>query len=39
MVQNFNAKKLNPNSYGLLKLKNWGVMPTTIRLMDFNLVQ
>jgi hypothetical protein len=23
-------------SCGLLKLKNWGVMPTTIRLMDFN---
>jgi hypothetical protein len=32
-------KSWKPKSYGLLKLKNKGVMPTTIRLMDFNLVQ
>jgi hypothetical protein len=30
----FNVKNINPKSYGLLKLKNWGVMPTAICFND-----
>jgi hypothetical protein len=32
-------QKIKSQKLGLLKLKNWGVTPIAIRLMDFNSVQ